>query len=45
MATGTAPTGKPSNLAPTGKPLAPWSLTFDLRERETLWTEENQASA
>ncbi|PSC71746.1 ATP-dependent zinc metalloprotease FTSH mitochondrial [Micractinium conductrix] len=25
------------------KPLAPWSLTFDLRERETLWTEENQA--
>ena len=21
---------------------APWSLTFDLRERETEWTEENK---
>lgn len=21
---------------------APWSLTFDLRERETDWTEENK---
>ncbi len=20
----------------------PWSLTFDLRERETLWTDENK---
>lgn len=29
----------PSNTAPNGKPLAPWALTFDLRERETLWTE------
>lgn len=27
------------------KPLSqtPWTITFDLRERETLWTEENQA--
>lgn len=23
---------------------APWSLTFDLRERETDWTEENKVS-
>ena len=22
---------------------APWSITFDLRERETLWTDENKA--
>jgi hypothetical protein len=22
---------------------APWKLTFDLRERETLWTDENKA--
>ncbi|KAL4857589.1 hypothetical protein ACK3TF_002438 [Chlorella vulgaris] len=31
------------NTTANGKPLAPWTLTFDLRERETLWTEENQA--
>lgn len=31
------------NLSATGKPLAPWTMTFDLRERETIWTEENQA--
>jgi hypothetical protein len=28
--------------APAG-PVAPWALTFDLRERETEWTEANQA--
>lgn len=28
-----------SNTTANGKPLAPWALTFDLRERETLWTE------
>lgn len=27
----------------TGKPLAPWTLTFDLKEKQTLWTQENQA--
>jgi hypothetical protein len=26
-------------------PAAPWSITFDLKERETEWTEENKVSA
>lgn len=24
---------------------APWTLTFDLRERETTWTDENKVTA
>ncbi|GAB4820354.1 hypothetical protein N2152v2_007400 [Parachlorella kessleri] len=32
-----------ANTGDGEKQLAPWTLTFDLRERETIWTQENQA--
>lgn len=38
-----ASSGNGSDSGAPERPQAPWSLTFDLRERETLWTEENQA--
>ena len=33
--------GQPPSPAPQQRPI-PWNLTFDLRERETLWTDENK---
>jgi len=41
----TAPTATAAAAAAHGNngPIAPWAMTFDLRERETEWTEANQA--
>lgn len=36
--------GQAPSPSPQQRPI-PWNLTFDLRERETLWTDENKVPA